>query len=31
MNGIRIPLSGGNLRNGYFSLRAARHIIPEDT
>lgn len=30
-NGIRIPLSGGNLRNGHFSLRAARHILPEDS
>lgn len=30
-NGIRIPLSGGNLRNGHFSLRTARHILPEDS
>lgn len=30
-SGIRIPLSGGNLRNGHFSLRAARHILPEDS
>ncbi|WP_052208952.1 ASCH domain-containing protein [Croceibacterium mercuriale] len=29
--GIRIPLSGGNLRNGHFSLRPARHLLPLDS
>lgn len=29
--GIRIPLSGGNLRNGHFSLRSARHLLPSDS
>lgn len=29
--GIRIPLSGGNLRNGHFSLRPARHLLPADS
>lgn len=29
--GIRIPLSGGNVRNGHFSLRSARHILPADS
>jgi hypothetical protein len=31
LNGIRIPLSGGNLRNGHFSLREARHVLPADS
>lgn len=29
--GIRIPLSGGNVRNGHFSLRSATHILPADS
>jgi hypothetical protein len=28
--GIRIPLTGGNIRNGHFYLRAAQHLIPRD-
>lgn len=28
---IRIPLSGGNLRNGHFSLRSAWHVLLADS
>jgi hypothetical protein len=28
--GIRIPLTGGNIRNGHFYLRPAQHLIPRD-
>lgn len=30
VEGIRIPLTGGNIRNGHFYLRAAQHLIPRD-
>lgn len=28
--GIRIPLTGGNIRNSHFYLRAVRHLLPRD-
>ena len=30
IEGIRNPLTGGNIRNGHFYLRAAQHLIPRD-
>lgn len=29
--GIRIPLTGGNIRNSHFYLRAVRHLLPLDS